>query len=44
MQMIKTLIGLLEHIKNPEASKQFDEPTTEWMEATDTDLEEDVDV
>ena len=44
MQMIKTLVGLLEHIKNPEASKQFDEPTTEWMEATDTDLEEEVDV
>ena len=44
MQMIKTLIGLLEHIKNPEASKQFDEPPTEWMEATDKDLEDHVDV
>lgn len=44
MQMIKTLIGLLEHIRNPEASKQFDEPTTEWMEATDKDLEDDNDV
>lgn len=44
MQMIKTLAGLLEHIKNPEASKQFDEPTTEWMEATDKDLEDDGDV
>ena len=44
MQMIKTLIGLLEHIKNPEASKQFGEPPTEWMEATDKDLEDDVDV
>ena len=44
LQMIKTLVGLLEHIKNPEASKQFDEPTTEWMEATDKDLEEDDDV
>ena len=44
MQMIKTLVGLLEHIKNPEASKQFDEPPTEWMEATDKDLEDDDDV
>lgn len=44
MQMIKTLEGLLEHIKNPEASKQFDEPPTEWMEATDKDLEDDNDV
>lgn len=44
MQMIKTLVGLLEHIKNPEASKQFDEPPTEWMEATDKDLEDDNDV
>ena len=44
MQMVKTLVGLLEHIKNPEASKQFDEPTTEWMEATDKDLEDDGDV
>lgn len=44
MQMIKTLVGLLEHIKNPEASRQFDEPTTEWMAATDKDFEEDQDV
>lgn len=44
MQMVKTLVGLLEHIKNPEASKQFDEPPTEWMEATDKDLEDDDDV
>ena len=44
MQMIKTLVGLLEHIKNPDAKKQFDEPTTEWMEATDKDLEDDDDV
>lgn len=44
MQMIKTLVGLLEHIKNPEASKQFDEPPTEWMEATDKDLEDGTDV
>ena len=40
MQMIKTLVGLLEHIKHPEASKQFDELTTDWMEATDKDLED----
>ena len=44
MQMIKTLVCLLEHIKNPEASKQFDETPTEWMEATDKDLENDDDV
>ncbi len=44
MQMIKTLVGLLEHIKNPDAKKQFDEPITEWMEATNEDLEEDDDV
>jgi chromosome segregation ATPase len=44
MQMIKTLVGLLEHIKNPDAKKQFDEPPTEWMEATDKDLEDDDDV
>ena len=41
MQMIKTLVCLLEHIKNPEASKQFDETPSEWMEATDKDLEDD---
>ena len=40
MQMIKTLVGLLEHIKTPEASKQFEKPPTEWMEATDKDFEE----
>ena len=44
MQMIKTLVGLLEHIKNPEATKQFDEPPTDWMAATDKDFEEDQDV
>jgi len=31
MQMIKTLVGLLEHIKNPDVKKQFGEPPTEWM-------------
>ena len=44
VQMIKTLNGLLAQIKNPEASQQFDEPPTEWMEATDKDLEDDGDV
>lgn len=38
--MIKRPMGMLNEIKNPEKSIQFDNESSEWMEATEIDFKE----